>query len=131
MRFFIYVMAFLGLLGLGSWAYSENYAMRAKLSEVSDLQREIGLLRDALSTQKAEWAYLNRPDRLRELVNLNFERLGLMPMEPAQLGFAAEVAFPRVPLAEGLPGTLDLSKSVDVQGNLAPKDVGDVEESFP
>lgn len=131
MRFFIYVMAFMGLLVLGSWAYSENYAMRAKLSQASELQREIGLLRDALSTQKAEWAYLNRPDRLRELVNLNFERLGLMPMEPAQLGFAAEVAFPRVPLAEGLPGLLDLSESVDVQGDLVSGGIGIVEESVP
>lgn len=127
MRFFIHVMAFLGLLGLGSWAYSENYAMRAKVSEVSNLQREISRLRDELSTQTAEWAYLNRPDRLRELVNLNFERLQLMPMEPAQLGFAAQVAFPRIPLANSLPEGLDLSKSVDVQGVLT----GDVEGVFP
>lgn len=127
MRALIYAMAFLGLLGLGAWAYSENYDMRARESEVSGLQREIGMLRDAISTQKAEWAYLNRPDRLRELVNLNYERLELMAMEPAQLGSAKMIAYPAPPMDSNLPGDLDLSKSVDVVGEL----VGDVEESTP
>ena len=127
MRALIYAMAFVGLLGLGAWAYSENYDMRARESEVSDLQGQIGMLRDAISTQKAEWAYLNRPDRLRELVNLNFERLELMAMESAQLGTATAIAYPAPPMDSSLPGDLDLSKSVDVVGEL----VGDVEESTP
>jgi hypothetical protein len=127
MRGFIYVMAFLAVLGLGAWAYSENYDMRAREAEVSELQNQIGTLRDAITTQKAEWAYLNRPDRLRELVNLNFERLELMPMEPSQLGSATWVAFPPLPQDSTLPGDLDLSKSVTISGELT----GDVEESTP
>ena len=127
MRAFIYVMAFMGLLALGAWAYSENYDMRERMAEVSDLQREIGMLRDAISTQKAEWAYLNRPDRLRELANMNFESLQLMPMEPVQLGQVAAVGYPAPSVESGLPGDLDLSQSVDVSGELS----GDVEESTP
>ena len=35
-------------MGLGAWAYSENYDMRARESEVAQLQAEIGTLRDAI-----------------------------------------------------------------------------------
>jgi hypothetical protein len=118
MRAFIHVAAFLGLLSLGAWAYSENYDMRARSSEVSKLQREIGGLRDAIAIQKAEWAYLNRPARLRELANLNFERLQLMPMEPAQLSSATTIAYPTVSEESLLPGDIDLSQSVTISGIL-------------
>jgi hypothetical protein len=76
---------------------------------VQALQRQIVGLREALSVQRAEWAYLNRPDRLRELATANFDRLGLMPMEPSQFGTAAQVAYPAAKLPE-------ISFSTDVQG---------------
>jgi hypothetical protein len=94
MRPVLYVLAFLGLIALGFWAYRENYTTQASLREVRALQAEIADLREALSVQRAEWAYLNRPDRLRELVGLNFDRLMLLPMEPAQFGAAEQVAYP-------------------------------------
>ncbi len=94
MRPLVYVLCFLALLGLGSWAYRENYATQAALKEVTLLQDEIAALREGLSVQRAEWAYQNRPERLRELVTLNFDRLGLFPMEPTQFGAAADVAYP-------------------------------------
>lgn len=103
MRAVLYVLAFLVLIASGFWAYQENYSTQAEIREVRKLQREITNLREALSVQRAEWAYLNRPDRLRELVGLNFEALGLMPMEPAQFGAPAQVAYPPPALPEGAP----------------------------
>lgn len=100
MRAVLYVLTFLGLIGLGFWAYRENYATQTELREVRKLQREIAGLREALSVQRAEWAYLNRPDRLRELVGLNFETLGLLPMEPGQFGSPAQLAYPPVETPE-------------------------------
>lgn len=94
MRPFVYVLSFLALIGLGSWAYRENYATQEALRDVAALQDEIALLREALVVQRAEWAYLNRPDRLRDLVTLNYDRLGLLPMEASQFGAAADVAYP-------------------------------------
>ena len=93
-------MAFLAVIALGFWAYRENYATQAALNEVEALQRQIVGLREALSVQRAEWAYLNRPDRLRDLATVNFDRLGLLPMEPHQFGNAADVAYPRAALPE-------------------------------
>ena len=111
MRSVLYVLSFLGLIALGFWAYRENYATQAALKEVEALQRQIVGLREALTVQKAEWAYLNRPDRLRDLTTANFDRLGLLPMEPSQFGTAAEVAYPQAKLPE-------ISFSTDIQGTI-------------
>lgn len=95
MRPIVYVLSFLGLIGLGAWAYRENYATQSSLREVVALQDEIAALRESLIVQRAEWAYLNRPDRLRALATLNFDRLGLLPMEAAQFGATSAIAYPQ------------------------------------
>ena len=117
MRSVLYVLSFLGLIALGFWAYRENYATQSALKEVEGLQRQIVGLREALSVQRAEWAYLNRPDRLRDLATANFDRLGLLPMEPSQFGTAAEVAYPRAKLPE-------ISFSTDIQGTIGATEEG-------
>ena len=95
------------------------YATQAALREVRGLQGEIAGLREALSVQRAEWAYLNRPDRLRELVGLNFDSLMLMPMEPGQFGSVAQVAFP-VPEVPAITGPIDTIAGVtSVEDTLA------------
>ncbi len=94
MRPLVYILSFLALIALGSWAYRENYATQGALRDVAKLQDEIALLREALVVQRAEWAFLNRPDRLRDLVTLNFDRLGLLPMEPLQFATASDIAYP-------------------------------------
>ncbi|MCU0903553.1 MAG: cell division protein FtsL [Tabrizicola sp.] len=117
MRSVLYVLSFLGLIALGFWAYRENYATQASLKEVEALQRQIVGLREALSVQRAEWAYLNRPDRLRDLTTANFDRLGLLPMEPSQFGAAAQVAYPRAKLP-------DISFTTDIQGTITTTEEG-------
>lgn len=94
MRPLLYILSFFAVMGLAFWAYHENYATQGQLKEMTRLQREIGNLRDEIAMQKAEWAYLNRPARLRDLASINFDRLGLMPIEPAQLATAAQVVMP-------------------------------------
>ncbi len=111
MRPIVYVLAFLGLIGLGAWAYRENYATQSSLREVVALQDEIATLRENLTVQRAEWAYLNRPERLRVLATLNFDRLGLLPMDSAQFGATSAIAYP--PTAEAMPEATEIS-SFDV-----------------
>lgn len=94
MRSLFYVLSALAVIGLAYWAYSENYRTQSAQSDVRALKRDIASLREALSVQRAEWAYLNRPERLRDLVDLNFDSLGLMPMRSDQFGLIEQIAYP-------------------------------------
>lgn len=115
MRPLLYIASFAAVMALAFWAYRENYATQQALRDRDALESRIADLHDALAIQRAEWAYLNRPDRLRELVTLNFDRLGLLPLEPDQLGSAAQVAYPAPPaLAIADP---EISNPVDVIGD--------------
>ena len=110
MKSLAYVLAALAVFGLAFWAYRENYATQKVLSETRTLQREIGEAQERLSVLRAEWAYLNRPDRLTELAEINFERLGLLPLRPDQFGRVDEVSFPTVSLLP-ITNPVDLSSS--------------------
>ena len=94
MRSFFLILAALAVMGLAFWAYRENYRTQAELAELRDMQTEVGELRESLSVLNAEWAYLNRPDRLRALADINFPRLGLLPLQPEQFGEVAQVTYP-------------------------------------
>ena len=115
MRSFLYVLTALAVVGLAFWAYHENYKTQAALAETERLHTDIGALRARTSVLNAEWAYLNRPDRLRDLANLNFERLGLLPLHADQFGRVDQVAFPPIPT------DLVISDPIDVTGLSAPK----------
>jgi hypothetical protein len=98
MRSLMFVLTALAVMGLAFWAYRENYHTQAEIKDLRALQNEIGQLREALGVYKAEWAYLNRPDRLRELADINFGRLGLLPLDPGQFGGVEQVVYPAPPL---------------------------------
>jgi len=102
MRSVLFVLAVLSVMGLAFWAYRENYRTQGELADIRALQAEIGQLRENLGVLRAEWAYLNRPDRLRDLADMNFTRLGLLPLEPRQFGEIAGVGYPQPPAAPDL-----------------------------
>lgn len=115
MRGLLFTLVTSVVLALGFWAYRENYRTQDSLGVVAALQSEIGALREKQMVLSAEWAYLNRPDRLRELAELNFERLALMPLRPEQFGNVENAAYP-TPM---LPASLDSAvEPIDVAGTL-------------
>jgi hypothetical protein len=113
MRPVLYILSFLAVLASAFWAYRENYATQAKLKEIAALQDEIAGLREGIALQRAEWAYLNRPGRLRDLATINFDRLGLLPMEPEQFGTSSQVAYPALPM-------LVITGTIETMGSLNP-----------
>ena len=94
MRGFLYTLSICAVVALAFWAYREGYGTRATERAVAELQRDIGRRHRELSMLRAEWAYLNRPDRLAALAEMNFERLGLMPLTSTHFAKAEQISFP-------------------------------------
>lgn len=97
MKGLLYVLTAIGVFGLAFWAYRENYATQQVLSDTRTLQRQIGEAQVRMSVLRAEWAYLNRPNRLLELAEINFSRLGLLPLRADQFGRVDAVSYPPDP----------------------------------
>lgn len=112
MRSLVYVLTALAVIGLAFWAYRENYATQQVLRETRDAQTAIGAAQARLAMLRAEWAYLNRPDRLRDLAEINFDRLGLLPLRPDQFGRVDEVIYPAEPDLV-ITGGIDVSTMAD------------------
>ncbi len=94
MRTILYLLPGVAVMSLAFWAYSENYETQEALGSVERLQSRIGSERETLAILRAEWAYLNRPERLRDLAEMNFDRLGLLPLTPDHFAPVSEVAYP-------------------------------------
>ena len=107
MRGILYVLTALAVMGLGFWAYQENYKTQQSIRDVRVLHAQIGAAHERLSVLRAEWAYLNRPDRLADLAELNFDRLGLLPLMPDAFGEVEGIIYP-------LPEILPITDPIDV-----------------
>ncbi|MBM1687832.1 cell division protein FtsL [Sulfitobacter geojensis] len=112
MRAVLHILTTMAVIALAFWAYRENYATQQALSEADRLHANIRAAHARLAVLKAEWAYQNRPDRLRDLAEINFERLGLLPLHPDQFGQVDEVPYPPAPL-------LPITNPVDVSSAAA------------
>ena len=80
MKLVIYGLSILSVMALAYWANFESYKTKATISSTKNLQGEIGELKEKLNVLNAEWAYLNRPDRLADLVKWNYNKMGLIPI---------------------------------------------------
>ena len=95
MRSLLYIMMFNAVMGLAYWAYHENVHTQRELANVEELQASIGQARNRLAILRAEWAYQNRPRRLQDLADLNYEHLQLLPLRADHFGHVDEVGFPQ------------------------------------
>jgi hypothetical protein len=72
------------LFGFG--LYQMKYEVQAQEEQLARLHRQIQLGQESVAVLKAEWAYLNRPDRLADLTQ---RHLLMVPLAPAQFGDVA------------------------------------------
>lgn len=94
MIYFLKILATFGVLCSAFWAYSVNYDTRDALRDQSRITGEMRKLQKRKKILEAEWAYLNRPDRLRDLVELNFDTLKLVDLDGLHFGDIEEIPYP-------------------------------------
>ena len=97
MKLVLYLSAAVMVVVCATWAYRVNYATQEAMNRVADLREQISAEREAIAILRAEWEYLNRPDRLARLVKANEAELGLVELGPAQFGDVATAPFPPNP----------------------------------
>jgi len=81
--------------------YQLKYAVQAREAEYAALAQALREEREALHVAAAEWAYLNRPERLRALVG---RHLDLSPLAAAQIVDLRDLPAPPTETAEAAPG---------------------------
>ncbi len=90
------------LVGAAGWVYKIKFDSTLQAERASKLRAEIRKERDAIAFLRAEWAQLNRPDRIQELAQRHL-RMG--PVEIRQFDTLAEL--PPRPKQIVPPGTPD------------------------
>ena len=112
MRSFFYLLTALAVIGLATWAYRENHLTQQAMNTRTGLQQDIARLEAEIAVQRVEWAYLNRPDRLRALVDVNFDTLQLVPITAEHFAEIGDIAYPAA------PARLEFGQGVEVTGSL-------------
>ena len=73
---------------VGCGLYQLKYEVQGKEEQLARLNRQIQSEQEAIHVLHAEWAFLNRPDRLADLSNRHLE---LTPVAPAQFSRIASI----------------------------------------
>jgi hypothetical protein len=79
---FLHIIAISALIASAGYAYSIKYETLYYAEKVAKLKNKLQRERDALAVLKAEWQYLDRPDRLQVAAD---RHLDLQPMAIRQL----------------------------------------------
>ena len=73
---------------IGCGLYQLKYEVQGKEERLARLNRQIQQEQEAIHVLNAEWAFLNRPDRLADLANRHLE---MTPVAPTQFGKVAAI----------------------------------------
>jgi len=90
--------------------YKVKYQVQALKTQVADTARELEGEREALHVAAAEWAYLNRPQRLQQLAN-------------KYLVSSAGVTVDQVAEIEAIPFPGQMQASIDAEEGIHPASV--------
>ncbi len=80
MRIVLFTIFFIFCVISTIWAYKMNYETRAKKKQIIEITKKINFTLNRIELLKAEWGFLNSPERLSKLVDENFLNLSLIPI---------------------------------------------------
>ncbi|WP_316860122.1 hypothetical protein [uncultured Cohaesibacter sp.] len=84
-------LLFLFVLIGAFWLYQVKHEAKVEGEKIATLEKQIQDEKDALLLLKAEWSYLNRPERVQMLNDEFTDKLGLKSIEPYQIGDLSDV----------------------------------------
>lgn len=87
----INAVLFLFVLLGAFWLYQVKHEAKEEESRIVKLEKQIEDEKEALLLLKAEWSYLNRPERVQQLSERFADQLGLSEVEPYQIGTIADL----------------------------------------
>lgn len=93
------------VIGVAVWAYNIGYDTRDAFKRLAEKRSELAAEREAIQVLRVEWAYLNNPARLQELVAHYQDELQLQRIAPESYSFAASIPFPPREELEDAPTT--------------------------
>ncbi|SNY94379.1 hypothetical protein SAMN04515647_4698 [Cohaesibacter sp. ES.047] len=85
------VVLFVFVLVGAFWLYQVKHEAKLEEEKIATLQKQIKEEKQALLLLKAEWSYLNRPQRVQTLTDRFSDELGLKQVEPYQIGKVADL----------------------------------------
>ena len=91
------------ILGVAFWANQETNLTKSASERAVELSRQIEHSRVVFKFLQDEWAYLNRPNRLKRLADAHYEELRLSPI--THLKFRPASSIPLRNEFDALPGT--------------------------
>lgn len=80
MRTTVLILCSFSVIAVSVWAYNVNYKARSTINNVKILSSQIKNKKSQIKLLKAEWAFLNRPERLSRLISIHFSELELIPL---------------------------------------------------
>lgn len=73
--------------------YSVKFKVQTIRTQIAEVERDLELERETMNVISAEWAYLNRPERLQKLASTY---LGAQEVTVQQIAEVAAIPFPQV-----------------------------------
>ncbi len=106
----LHFLAMSALVGSAGYAYSIKYETLYLAEEVTKMKAKVQRERDAIAVLRAEWQYLNRPDRLQVAVE---RHLDLQPLNVQHLARLSD-------LPNRAPRNDEIGRKLEVLGLLQP-----------
>ncbi len=107
---FIHIFVICGLIASAGYAYSIKYEALYQAEQVAKLKAKVQKERDAIAVLKAEWQFLNKPDRLQAAAD---RHLDLQPLNIQQLARLSDI--PNRP-----PRSDEIGRKLEALGLLQP-----------
>lgn len=86
------IVLVLAVIGLSIGLYDIKYRAEIAETKATKIEREIVTEQESIRVLRAEWSYLNQPQRMQELAK---RYMKLEPLQPAQIGTFDDVPMPR------------------------------------